>query len=99
MTRGTRLVSQDVSVAEFHANLGGNARQFVQIGNREGSPTCDFSEFGKKRRSVMLFERKLHVVLIENSHSVELAVRFLQILSDPTLTVPAVIITAIGNDD
>src|SRR4029077_14952112 len=34
MTRAIRLVSQDVLVAKFHANLRGNARQFVQIRNR-----------------------------------------------------------------
>src|SRR5215469_6785396 len=59
----------------------------------------DLGEFGKQPRSVAFFKRKRHVASTVNTYGVKRAIRFLQILSNSRLAVPATIIAAIGDND
>src|SRR5437899_9703464 len=94
-----RLVPEDVLGPQLHANLPRKINQFAQACDRKKMAAGHLGELGKQAGTVAFLRGSPHVVRIENSKRIKLAVGFLQKASDFAFVVPAVIIPAVRDDE
>src|SRR5258706_6877711 len=69
------VVSQNILVAQLHADLRGDVRQVVQILYSEGAPAGQFRHFIEQRRPVEFLLRSAAILeRVKNSHGIELRI-------------------------
>src|ERR1700674_402615 len=93
----TRPVSQNILIAQLHADFRGDVRQIIQILDGKDSPPGHFRDFRQQRGTVQFFRSAVPVgEWIEYADSVKLGIRFLHQTLDIALVVPAMIISSVG---
>ena len=94
-----RRIAQDVLVAQFDSDFGGDIRQFVQVLHRVLAPAGLLGDFGQQRRpgSSPPASARAQPIGFVNSDRIDLDVRFLHQVLDFCLGVAAVVVAAVGD--
>src|SRR5580692_2999090 len=94
------FVSQNILVAQLHADLGRNVRKIIKMLDGENAAARQFRNLRQERRTVELLWRAIAITKgVVNADGIELGIGFLNQPLDIAFVVPTMIIPSIGKNE
>src|SRR5215472_604770 len=93
-----RSVSQNILIAQLHADFCGNVGQVVGRGRRKRASSGHLRQLAEQSRTIRFLNRATAIGVVK-SNGVDLDVGFLDEIADVQLRVPTMIIAPIGYDE